>query len=32
MQDDKNPDIMIFGQIQMGYYFEMKQEKNADKN
>jgi len=31
MQDDKNPDNMIFGQIQMGYYFEMKQEKNADK-
>jgi hypothetical protein len=22
---------MIFGQIQMGYYYEMKQEKNADK-
>ena len=31
MQDDKNPNNMIFGQIQMGYYFEMKQEKNADK-
>jgi hypothetical protein len=31
MQDDKNPNNMIFGQIQMGYYYEMKQEKNADK-
>ena len=30
-RDDKNPDNMIFGQIQMGYYYEMKQEKNADK-
>ena len=30
-KDEKNPDNMIFGQIQMGYYFEMKQEKNADK-
>ena len=30
-KDKKNPDNMIFGQIQMGYYFEMKQEKNADK-
>ena len=27
----KNPDNMIFGQIQMGYYYEMKQEKNTDK-
>ena len=27
----KDPNNMIFGQIQMGYYFEMKQEKNADK-
>ena len=31
MQDKKDPNNMIFGQIQMGYYFEMKQEKNADK-
>ena len=30
-KDEKNPDNMIFGQIQMGYYYEMKQEKNADK-
>ena len=30
-KDEKNPDNMIFGQIQMGYYFEMKQEKNEDK-
>lgn len=30
-QDKKNPDNMIFGQIQMGVYFEAKQEKNADK-
>ena len=29
--DKKNPDNMIFGQIQMGVYFEAKQEKNADK-
>ena len=29
--DKKEPNNMIFGQIQMGYYFEMKQEKNADK-
>jgi len=29
--DKKDPNNMIFGQIQMGYYFEMKQEKNADK-
>ena len=26
-----NPDTMIYGQIQMGVYFEAKQEKNADK-
>jgi hypothetical protein len=31
MQDKKDPNNMIFGQIQMGYYYEMKQEKNADK-
>jgi len=31
IQDKKDPNNMIFGQIQMGYYFEMKQEKNADK-
>ena len=31
LQDKKDPNNMIFGQIQMGYYFEMKQEKNADK-
>ena len=30
-KDEKNPDNMIFGQIQMGVYFEAKQEKNADK-
>ena len=30
-KDKKDPNNMIFGQIQMGYYFEMKQEKNADK-
>ena len=30
-EDKKNPNNMIFGQIQMGYYYEMKQEKNADK-
>jgi len=30
-KDEKDPNNMIFGQIQMGYYFEMKQEKNADK-
>ena len=30
-KDEKNPNNMIFGQIQMGYYYEMKQEKNADK-
>ena len=30
-KDKKNPDNMIFGQIQMGVYFEAKQEKNADK-
>ena len=29
--DKKDPNNMIFGQIQMGYYFEMKQEENADK-
>ena len=29
--DDKNPDNMIFGQIMMGYYAEMKDPKNADK-
>jgi hypothetical protein len=29
--DKKNPDNMIFGQIQMGVYFEAKQEKNTDK-
>lgn len=29
--DKKDPNNMIFGQIQMGYYYEMKQEKNADK-
>jgi hypothetical protein len=31
LQDKKDPNNMIFGQIQMGYYYEMKQEKNADK-
>ena len=30
-RDKKDPNNMIFGQIQMGYYYEMKQEKNADK-
>lgn len=30
-KDKNDPNNMIFGQIQMGYYFEMKQEKNADK-
>ena len=30
-EDKKDPNNMIFGQIQMGYYYEMKQEKNADK-
>jgi hypothetical protein len=30
-KDKKDPNNMIFGQIQMGYYYEMKQEKNADK-
>jgi len=30
-KDEKDPNNMIFGQIQMGYYYEMKQEKNADK-
>ena len=29
--DEKNPDNMIFGQIMMGYYTEMKDPKNADK-
>jgi len=29
--DKKDPNNMIFGQIQMGYYYEIKQEKNADK-
>jgi hypothetical protein len=29
--DEKNPDNMIFGQIMMGYYAEMKDPKNADK-
>ena len=29
--DDKNPDNLIFGQIMMGYYTEMKDPKNADK-
>lgn len=29
--DKKNPDNMIFGQIQMGVYYEAKQEKNVDK-
>jgi hypothetical protein len=31
LEDKKDPNNMIFGQIQMGYYFEMKQEKNSDK-
>jgi hypothetical protein len=30
-KDDKNPDNLIFGQIMMGYYAEMKDPKNADK-
>lgn len=30
-KDENDPNNMIFGQIQMGYYYEMKQEKNADK-
>ena len=30
-RDKKNPDNMIFGQIQMGVYYEAKQEKNVDK-
>jgi len=30
-EDDKNPDNMIFGQIMMGYYTEMKDPKNVDK-
>ena len=30
-EDDKNPDNMIFGQIMMGYYTEMKDPKNTDK-
>ena len=29
--DKKSPDNMIFGQIQMGVYYEAKQEKNVDK-
>jgi hypothetical protein len=29
--DEKNPDNMIFDQIMMGYYAEMKDPKNADK-
>jgi len=29
--DDKNPDNLIFDQIMMGYYAEMKDPKNADK-
>lgn len=29
--DDKNPDNLIFDQIMMGYYTEMKDPKNADK-
>ena len=31
MQDDKNPDNMIFGQIQMGVYYEAKLDKNEGK-
>jgi hypothetical protein len=31
IEDDKNPDNLIFGQIMMGYYAEMKDPKNADK-
>ena len=30
-KDKENPNNMIFGQIQMGYYYEMKREENADK-
>jgi hypothetical protein len=30
-KNKKNPDNMIFGQIQMGYYYEMKDPKNVDK-
>ena len=30
-KDEKNPDNMIFDQIMMGYYAEMKDPKNADK-
>lgn len=30
-KDNKNPDNMIFDQIMMGYYAEMKDPKNADK-
>ena len=30
-KDEKNPNNMIFGQIQMGYYNELKNPKNADK-
>jgi hypothetical protein len=30
-RDEKNPNNMIFGQIQMGYYCELKNPKNADK-
>ena len=30
-RDEKNPNNMIFGQIQMGYYNELKNPKNADK-
>jgi hypothetical protein len=29
--DEKNPDNMIFGQIMMGYYAEMKDPKNSEK-
>ena len=31
IHDKKDPENMIFGQIQMGYYYEMKEPKNADK-
>ena len=30
-RDEKNPNNMIFGQIQMGYYCELKNPKNANK-
>jgi len=30
-KDEKNPDNMIFGQIMMGYYAEMKDPKNSEK-